>query len=98
MITADGDSSHKIKRRLLLGRKATTNLDIILKSRDTTLLTKVRVVKALAMYVTNMNLTQLREAVENRRAWHALVHGVTKSRTQLNDYADLCQQGEVSAF
>ena len=34
---------------------------------------------------TNMNLTKLREAVEDRRAWHALVHGVTKSRTRLND-------------
>ena len=41
-ITADGDCSHEIKRRLLLGRKAMTNLDSILKSRDTTLLTKVQ--------------------------------------------------------
>ena len=40
-ITADGDCSHEIKRRLLLGRKAMTNLDSVLKSRDTTLLTKV---------------------------------------------------------
>ena len=40
-ITADGDCSHEVKRRLLLGRKAVTNLDSILKSRDTTLLTKV---------------------------------------------------------
>ena len=45
-ITADGDCSHEIKRRLLLGRKAMTNLDSILKSRNTTLLTKVRLVKA----------------------------------------------------
>ena len=44
-ITADGDCSHEIKRRLLLGRKAITNLDTILKSRDITLATKVRVVK-----------------------------------------------------
>ena len=41
-ITADGDCSHEIKRRLFLGRKAMTNLDSILKSRDTTLLTKVQ--------------------------------------------------------
>ena len=41
-ITADGDCSHEIKRRFLLGRKAMTNLDIILKSRDTTLLTNIR--------------------------------------------------------
>ena len=46
-ITADGDCSHKIKRRLLLGRKAVTNLDSILKSRDITLPTKVHLVKAM---------------------------------------------------
>ena len=45
--TADGDCSHEIKRHLVLGRKALTNLDIILKSRDITLPTKVRLVKAL---------------------------------------------------
>ena len=47
-ITADGDFSHEIKRRVLLGRKAVTNLDSILKSRDITLPTKVRLVKAMA--------------------------------------------------
>ena len=46
-ITVDGDCSHGIKRRLLLGRKALTNLDSILKSRDITLLTKVHTVKAM---------------------------------------------------
>ena len=46
-ITADGDCSHEIKRRLLLGRKVMTNLDSILKSRDITLPTKVRLVKAI---------------------------------------------------
>ena len=46
-ITADGDCSHDIKRRLLLGRKVMTNLDSILKSRDITLPTKVRVVKVM---------------------------------------------------
>ena len=46
-ITADGDCSHEIKRRLLLGRKVITNLDSILKSRDITLLTKVHLVKAM---------------------------------------------------
>ena len=45
-ITVDGDCSHEIKRQLLLGRKAMTNLDSILKSRDITLSTKVRLVKA----------------------------------------------------
>ena len=46
-ITADGDCSHEIKRRLLLRRKPMTNLDSIFKSRDITLLTKVRLVKAM---------------------------------------------------
>ena len=50
-ITADGDCSHEIKRPLLLGRKAMTNLDSILKSRDITLLTKVRLVKAMVFPV-----------------------------------------------
>ena len=50
-ITADGDCSHEIKRHLLLGRKAMTNLDSILKSRDTTLLTKVCLVKAIVFPV-----------------------------------------------
>ena len=50
-ITADGDYSHEIKRRLLLGRKVMTNLDIILKSRDITLSTKVHLVKAVVFPV-----------------------------------------------
>ena len=50
-ITADGDCRHKIKRRLLLGRKVMTNLDSILKSRDITLPTKVRLVKTIVFPV-----------------------------------------------
>ena len=50
-ITADGDCSHKIKRRLLLGRKVITNLDSVLKSRDITLSTKVRLVKDMVFLV-----------------------------------------------
>ena len=50
-ITADGDCSHEIKRHLLLGRKAMTNRDSILKSRDITLQTKVRLVKAMVFPV-----------------------------------------------
>ena len=50
-ITADGDCSHEIKRRLLLGRKVMTNLDSLLKSRDITLPTKVRLVKAIVFPV-----------------------------------------------
>ena len=50
-ITADGDCSHEIKRHLLLGRKVMTNLDNVLKSRDVTLPTKVRLVKAMVFPV-----------------------------------------------
>ena len=50
-ITADGDCSHEIKRRLLLGRKVMTNLDSTLKSRDITLSAKVRLVKAMVFPV-----------------------------------------------
>ena len=55
-ITADGDCSHKIKRHLLLGRKVMTNLDSILKSRDTTLPTKVHLVKAMVFPVVSMGV------------------------------------------
>ena len=50
-ITADGDCSHEIKRRFLLGRKVMTNLDSILKSRDITLSTKIHLVKAMVFPV-----------------------------------------------
>ena len=50
-ITADGDCSHEVKRRLLFGRKVITNLDSILKSRDITLSTKVYLVKAMVFFV-----------------------------------------------
>ena len=50
-ITEDGDCSHEVRRRLLLGRKAVTNLDSVLKSRDVTLLTKVCIVKAMVFPV-----------------------------------------------
>ena len=55
-ITADGDCSHEIKRRLLLGRKAMTNLDSILKIRDITLPTKVHLVKAIVSPVVIMDV------------------------------------------
>ena len=55
-ITADGDCSHEIKRRLLLGRKAMTNLDGILKSRDITLPTKDRLDKAMVFPVVMLDL------------------------------------------
>ena len=55
-ITADGDCSHEIKRRLLLGRKAMINLDSIFKSRDITVLTKVRLVKAMVFLWSCMDV------------------------------------------
>ena len=55
-ISADGDCSHEIKRRMLLGRKAMANLDSILKSRDITLLTKVHLVKAMVFPVACMDV------------------------------------------
>ena len=55
-ITADGDFSHEIKRHLLLGRKAMTNLDSILKSRDITLPTKVCIVKAMVFPISYMDV------------------------------------------
>ena len=55
-ITADGDCSHEIKRRILLGRKVMTNLDSIFKSRDITLPTKVRLVKAMVFPVVMLDV------------------------------------------
>ena len=55
-ITMDGDCNNEIKRCLLLGRKAVTNLDSILKSRDSTLLTNVRIVKAIVFLVVVMDV------------------------------------------
>ena len=52
-ITADGDSSHEMKRRLLLGKKVVTNLNRILKSRDITLLTKVHIIKAMCFFFSS---------------------------------------------
>ena len=67
-ITADGDCSHEIKRRLLLGRKAMTNLDSILKSRDITLPTKVHLVQAMVFPVVMYGCKSwTRKKAERRR-------------------------------
>ena len=58
-ITVDGDCSHEIKRRLLLGRKAMTNLDSILKTRDIALPTKVRLVKAMVFFSSHVWMWEL---------------------------------------
>ena len=66
-ITADNDCSHEIKRCLLLGRKAMTNLDSILKSRDITLPTKVRLVKAMVFPVVMYGFSWTIKKAEHRR-------------------------------
>ena len=75
-ITADGDCSHDIKRRLLLGRKVMTNLDSIFKSRDITLCTKVRLVKAMVFPVVMYGCQSWTiKKAEHRRidAWEAFL-------------------------
>ena len=91
-INVDGEHSHEVKRRLLLGKKAMTNLDSFLKSRDITLLTKVYIVKAMVfpvvMYRCESWTIKNPECLENphgQRAWRAIVHGVTKSWILLSD-------------
>ena len=70
-ITVDGDCSHEIKRRLLLGRKVTTNLESICKSRDITLLTKVRLVRAMVFPVVMYECESWTvKKVEHRRIDH----------------------------
>ena len=75
-ITADGDCSHEIKRCLLLGRKVMTNLDSILKSRDITFLTKVRLVKAMGFPVVMYGCESWTVKKAERRRINALNCGV----------------------
>ena len=80
-ITADGDRSHEMKRRLLLGRKAMTNLDSILKSRDISLPTKVHLVKAMVFPVVTYGC----------ESWT-----IKKAEHQRIDAFELCGVGEDS--
>ena len=75
-ITADGDCSHEIKRRLLLGRKVMTNLESILKSRDITLPTKVRLVKAMVFPVAMCGCESWTIKKAEHRRINALNYGV----------------------
>ena len=75
-ITADGDCSHEIKRRLLLGRKVMTNLDSIFKSRDITLLTKVRLVRAMVFPVVMYGCESWTVKKAERRRIDAFERGV----------------------
>ena len=80
-IITDGDCSHAIKRHLLLGRKVITNLDIILKSRDITLLTKVLTVKLMIFLVVMNGCWSIKKAEHRRidafklRCWRRLLRG-----------------------
>ena len=82
-ITADGDCSHEIKRRLLLGRKVMTNLDIILKSRDITLPTKVHLVKAMVFPVVMYGLWEVdceeSWVLKNRCFWTVVLEKTLES-------------------
>ena len=70
-ITADGDCSHEIKRRLLLGRKVMTNLDSILESRDITLPTKAHLVKAMVFPVVMYGCESWIEKIAEHRRFNA---------------------------
>ena len=70
-ITADGDCSHEIERHLLLGRKAMTNQDNVLKNRDITLLTKVHLVKAMVFPVVNVWIWDLDHKKSERQRTNA---------------------------
>ena len=83
-ITADGDCSHEIRRRLLLGRKAMTNLDSVLKSRDITLPTKVHIVKAMVFPVVTYGCESQRIDALELWCWRRLlrVHWTAKRSNQ----------------
>ena len=88
-ITADGDCSHEIKRCLLLGRKALTNLDSILKSRDTTLLTKVHTVIVFSSIHIQMCELDHKEGGEGGKELVSLNYGAAE-----NSPESLGQQGD----
>ena len=75
-ITADSDCSHEIKRYLLLGRKAMTNLDSVLKSRDITLLTKVHFIKTMVFPLVMVKIEDRRRRGQQRMRW---LDGITCS-------------------
>ena len=79
-ITVDGDSSHEIKRHLLLGRKAMTKLDSILKSRDIILLTKVHIVKAMVFPVVTYECESTQEWMLSKSYWRRLLRAPWRAR------------------
>ena len=99
-ITADGDCSHEINRRLLLGRKVMTNLDSILKSRDITLPTKVRLVKAMVFSSSHVWMLELdyKEswALKNWCFWTVLLEKTLESPLDCKEIQSVHPQGNQS--
>jgi len=99
-ITADGDCSHEIKRRLLLGRKVMTNLDSILKSRDITVPTKVHLFKAMVFPVVTYGLWELgyKEswASKNRRFWTVVSEKTLESPLDCKEIQPVNPKGNQS--
>ena len=106
--TADGDCSHEIKRRLLLGRKVMTNLESILKSRDITLPTKVRLVKAVVFPVVMYGCESWTVKIKwpeglGQFLTTDLVKEVTEEEsscmfTKAGETSNMCQRGSVLLF
>ena len=88
-ITADGDCSHEIKRRLLLGRKAMTNLDSILINRNITLPTKVRLVKAMVFPVVIMDVRVGHKEVRALKNWCFLIVVLEKTLESPLDFKEI---------
>ena len=99
-ITADGDCSHEIKRRLLLGRKVMTNLDSILKSRDITLSTKVHLVKAMVflvvMYECESWTIKKAGALKNWCFWTVVLEKTLESPLDCKDIQPVHLKGDQS--
>ena len=91
-ITTDGDCSHEVKRCLLLGRKATTNLDSILKSRDITLPTKVRIIKAMVFPVVMYGCESW--TIKKAEHWRMMVLNCSVGE---DSWESLGQQGDPSS-
>ena len=99
-ITADGDCSHEIKRRLLLGRKAMTNLDSILKSRDIIFLTKVHLVKAMVFFSSHVWMWELDHkegcTLKNWCFWTVMLEKTLESSLDYKEIKPVNFQGNQS--
>ena len=99
-ITADGDNSHEVKRRMLLGRKAMTNQDSILKSRDITLPTKVHIVKAMVFSSSHVWTWELDHKEgwvrKNWRVWTVVLEKAPESPSDCKEIQPVCPEGNQS--